>query len=70
MGELTPLQHALSSVVGLAQAEHQLAIVARMKKRAADLVIIGQLEAAEGLRGFAKVLESEVDIEQTTGRPA
>lgn len=67
MDELTPLQQAQASVVGLAQAEHQLAIVARLRRAAGVAETQNRLTEASALRAFADALEAEVDIRKVHG---
>lgn len=64
MGDLTPLEHAQASVVGLAHAEQQLEIAGRARRLAAVRDTQGKLTEANTLRAFADELQSEVDISQ------
>jgi hypothetical protein len=61
MGELTPLDHALASVVGLSKAEHQRTIVNRLRQRAAEMqTMLVRPLGHRALEMFADELDGEL----------
>lgn len=62
MGELTDLEEAVNAVIGLAQAEGQRAIAARLRQRAEEYAVAygTHSQAAWALNHFALELEEEL----------